>query len=247
MATEIFRPMTPSSFKFGIPLSYVDPDIENKYQSIWVPQTPLIDLGTYSDFTNYQMTEFTAGNNAPRAGVYGCDTVKNGSIPFGEYLDWTNKGPFPSGKNGSMIFRFIKIYNGDIDPPGYAVHIEIETNECGNNHRPWVGQSVTNKIKVKTETWVDHEITDTTYRDIEYIHECLSEDFDTTPVYNLPDEPYGYSPGAPGSFTQLIEDVGFLEQSIVDGSGTFEDFYPQQISLATYPLEYSRTSYFAVE
>jgi len=254
MATEMFRPMTPSSFKFRKTLNGTDSDFVNKYQPIWTPTndfTPVGGQGYLGDFNNYEMTEFTSGNDAPLPGIFKGDIYVYQAVPPGEFNEWVGKGPFQSGApasyKGSMDFQFITEYRGDLDPPGYAVHVVIDTYECGNNHRPWIGQTVTMRAKVKTDIWVDHEITATTYRDIEYIHECVSSDFSTSPVWDPPDTPYGYIAGAPGSFSQLIEDIDFLEQSVVDGSGTYENFDPQNIAIATYPLEYSRTSYFAVE
>lgn len=249
--------MTPSSFKFGKTLDGTDEDFVNKYQPIWTPYssfTPVGGQGYFGDFTNYEMTEFTSGCNAPSLGVFGGqDSSVYQDVPLGDFNEWVGKGPFTSGgypsiSTGSMGFQFTTEYHGDLDPPGSAVHVLIDTYECSNNHRPWIGQTVTMKAKVKTETWVDGIITNTTYRDVEYIHECVSGDFATSPVWDPPDTPYGYIAGAPGYFSQLIEDVDFLEQSKdIDGNGTYEDFDPQQISFATYPLEYSRTAYFAVE
>lgn len=248
--------MTPSSFKFRMSMYGPDEDFVNKYQPIWTPYTPLAPVGGQGylgDFTNYEMTEFTSGCNAPRSGVFdGQDSGVYQAVPLGDFNEWLGKGPFPTNgvigaSPGNMDFQFITEYRGDLDPPGTAVHVEIDTTECSNNHRPWIGQTVTFRAKVKTDTWVDGIITNTTYRDVEYIHECVSGDFATSPVLDPPDTPYGYTAGAPGNFTQLIEDVDFLEQSVVDGSGTDENFDGATIANSCYPLEYSRTAYFAVE
>ena len=253
MATEMFRPMTPSSFKFRKTLDGTDPDFVNKYQPIWTPYSsfnPVGDDGYLGDFTNYEMTEFTSGNDAPLPGIFSGDIGVYQAVPPGEFNDWVGKGPFPTGgiigaSPGTMDFQFFTEYHGELDPPGDAVHVMIDTTECSNNHRPWIGQFVTMRAKVKTEIWVDYEITETTYRDIEYIHECVSGDFATSPIGS--DGGAGYYPATQSMFRQIIEDVDFLEQSVVDGSGTYENFDPAIISIATYPLEYSRTSYFAVE
>ena len=247
--------MTPSSFKFGYYVNGFDPNYAEKYQSVWTPYTPLVNIagqGIFGDFTNYELTEYTSGCNATRQLV--ADEFMAMANGEGEFNDWYQKGPFPNptgnlgggGSQGRMTFDFIEEYRGDLDPPGTAIHVEIETWECSNNHRPWIGQTVTFRAKVKTDIWVDGEITGTSNRDIEYVHECVSGDFASSPVKDYPDTPYGYTPGAPGSFTQLIEDVDFLEQSVVDGNGTYENFDPGKYH-SFYPLEYTRTAYFAVE
>jgi len=250
MAIEIFRPMTPASFKFGYYVSETDPNYVNKKQPIWTPYIPLSGDGSIGDFTNYKLTAFTSGCNSTRP--YVADSLYTN---FNPYTEWNGKGPFPNslgigtgGGSGRMDFDMITEYRAptEEEPAGYKVHVIIDTYECSNDHRPWIGQTVTFKAKIKTETWEDYEVTDTTYRDIEYVHDCVSEDFDTTPIYDYPDTPYGYSPGAPGNFTQLIEDVDFLEQSVVDGNGTYENFEPGKYE-SFYPLEYTRTAYFAVE
>ena len=250
MATEMFRPMTPSSFKFAYYINGLDENFAEKYQPVWTPYssfTPVGGQGYLGDFTNYEMTEFTSGNDAPLPGKFLGDIFVYQAVPAGEFNEWLGKGPFTGGPSGRMNFEFITEYRGDLDPPGEAVHVEIDTYECGNNHRPWIGQTVTFRAKVKTDTLVEGAITNTTYRDIEYVHECVSGDFATSPVRDYPDTPYGYTPGAPGNFTQLIEDVDFLEQSVdSDGTGTYENFDPSKYE-SFYPLEYSRTSYFAVE
>jgi len=253
MATEIFRPMTPASFKFAYPISGFDPNYAEKYQPVWTPYTPLVNIageGILGDFTNYELTEYTSGCNATRPLF--ADEVMAQANGEGEFNDWYQKGPFPNptgnvgqgGGSGRMTFDFIEEYRGDLDPPGTAIHVEIETWECSNNHRPWIGQTVTFRAKVKTDIWVDGDITETTYRDIEYVHECVSGDFATSPEGTGGD---GYYPGTPGHFVQTIEDVDFLEQSVVDGNGTFENFDGLTIANSCYPLEYTRTAYFAEE
>ena len=253
MATEIFRPMTPASFKFGTYIRGFDPNYAEKYQPVWTPYTPLVTFegDREGDFTNYELTEYTSGCNATRPLV--ADSLIALANGEGEFNEWYQKGPFPNaigsiggGGSGRMAFDFIEEYRGDLDPPGTAIHVEIDTTECSNNHRPWIGQTVTFRAKVKTETVVAFVITNTTYRDIEYVHECVSGDFATSPVRDDPDTPYGYTAGAPGNFTQLIEDVDFLEQSVVDGNGTYENFDPGKYQ-SFYPLEYTRTAYFAEE
>ena len=238
--------MTPSSFKFGMYMYGPDTDFVNKFQPIWTPYSsfnPVGGQGYFGDFTNYEMTEFTSGNDAPLPGIFSGDIGVYQAVPAGEFNDWLGKGPFPTGQSGSMGFQFFTTYF-DGDPPGDTVNVEIVTFECGNNHRPWIGQTVTFRAKIRTETWVDYEITNTTYRDIEYIHECVSGDFATSPVGDGGD---GYYAGAPSFFRQTIEDVDFLIQDTSTGTGTNEEFDGATIANACYPLEYSRTSYFAVE
>ena len=161
--------MTPASFKFRMQMYGPDTDFVNKYQPIWTPYTPLAVLPTpLGEFTNYEMTEFTSGCNAPRLDG---DSIIYQEVPLGDFNDWLGKGPFPAGgfggsSAGGMNFEFTTRYY-DGDPPGYTVDVEIDTYECGNNHRPWIGQTVTFRAKIRTDTYVDYEITDTTYRDIE--------------------------------------------------------------------------------
>jgi len=244
MAYERFRPMTPSSFKFAVYVSGLDTDFVNKFQPIWTPYTPLAVLPTpFGLFTNYEQTTYTAGCDAPKCGASG-DSYIGQEVPSGEFNEWVGKGPFNNlYSSGSMAFNFTNgNYTSEGEVPGYPVYVEITTYECSNNHRPWIGQFVTMTINVTRNTWTDGEITDTSDRDIVYTHECTSSDFSTSPVWDPPDTPYGYIAGS-RSFSQLIEDIDFLEDTLEDGNGVQEQF-TLGAALGIKPLEFSRTDYF---